>query len=63
LLAVAASKGYSNGWVSHKYREYFGVWPKGMNDVAMEPGQEVKNFLRHLQIRYAKSKEKHREAA
>jgi superfamily II DNA or RNA helicase len=63
LLAIASSKGYSHGWVSHKYREYFGVWPKGMQDVAMEPGQEVKNYLRHLQIRFAKSKEKQRAAA
>jgi superfamily II DNA or RNA helicase len=55
LLAIAESKGYRDGWISHKYREYFGVWPRGLVDAAMEPTQEVRNFLKHLQIRSAKS--------
>jgi superfamily II DNA or RNA helicase len=55
LLAIASTKGYREGWISHKYREYFGVWPKGMEDVATEPTEEVRNFLKHLQIRHAKS--------
>jgi superfamily II DNA or RNA helicase len=55
LLAIASTKGYREGWISHKYREYFGVWPKGMEDVAAEPTEEVRNFLKHLQIRHAKS--------
>ncbi len=55
LLAIAASKGYRDGWISHKYREYFGVWPRGLEDVAMEPTPEVHGFLRHLQIRHAKT--------
>lgn len=63
LLAVAYSKGYSTGWVSHKYREWFGVWPRGLRDVAMEPGEEVKKFLKHVQIRFAKAQEKQRAAA
>jgi len=63
LLAIAASKGYSDGWVSHTYRKWFGVWPRGLHDHAMEPGDEVKNFLKHLQIRFAKSKEAQRAAA
>lgn len=62
LKAVAASKGYSDGWISHKYREYFGVWPRGLQDACMEPSDEIKNWLRHLQIRFAKSKEAHRAA-
>ena len=55
LLAIASIKGYREGWISHKFREYFGVWPRGLDDVAAEPGVEVKNFLKHLQIRHAKS--------
>ena len=55
LLAIAAIKGYREGWVSHKYREYFGVWPRGLKDVAIEPTDEVKNFLKYLQIKHAKS--------
>lgn len=55
LLAIASTKGYREGWISHKYREYFGVWPRGLEDVAAEPTEEVRNFLKHLQIRHAKS--------
>ena len=54
LIAIAESKGYREGWISHKYREYFGVWPRGLDDVAAEPSMEVCNFLKHLQIRHAK---------
>ena len=56
LLGIAASKGYREGWIAHKYREYFGVWPRGLQDLAAEPTNEVRDFLKHLQIRYAKSK-------
>jgi superfamily II DNA or RNA helicase len=55
LLAIASTKGYQGGWVSHKYREKFGVWPKGLEEVAIEPTAEVRKFLQHLQIRHAKS--------
>ena len=55
LWAIADSKGYKSGWVSHKYREYFGVWPRGVVDMASEPTPEVLNFLKHLQIRNAKA--------
>ena len=63
LKAVAAAKGYSDGWVSNKYREYFGVWPRGLRDACMEPSIEIKNWLKHLQIRFAKSREAQRAAA
>lgn len=55
LWAIANSKGYKAGWVAHKYRKYFGVWPRDLRDTATEPTAEVKNFLKHLQIRHAKS--------
>jgi DNA repair protein RadD len=29
LCLVAASKNYKPGWASHRYRQIFGVWPKG----------------------------------
>ena len=59
LLLVASNKGHKMGWVSHKYREYFGVWPRGMEDiVAHSVSAEVAGFLKHLQIRDAKTKSK-----
>lgn len=54
LIAIAEAKGYREGWISHKYREYFGVWPRGLEDVAAEPTKAVLDFLKHLQIRHAR---------
>lgn len=54
LISIAAAKGYRDGWISHKYREYFGVWPRGLEDVSAEPTKTVYDFLRHLQIKHAK---------
>lgn len=52
-------KGYSHGWIAHKYREKFDVWPKGMDSVALiEPDQEFKNHITYLNIRYAKTRKK-----
>jgi len=57
LEHVRAEKNYNSGWTSHKYRERFGVWPKGMNRVVpIEPDLSFKNYMKHLQIKYAKSK-------
>lgn len=55
LIGYASTKGYREGWIAHKYREYFGVWPRGLDSVASEPSVDVKNFLKHMQIRHAKS--------
>lgn len=62
LLSIKAAKGYSDGWIAHTYRKKFGVWPRGLEDYALEPSFETKNYVRHLQIRYAKSKEKQHAA-
>ena len=57
LLCIASSKNYKVGWAANKYREYFGVWPRGMHDVmAPAASPEVIGFLKHLQIRDAKAK-------
>ena len=57
LLAIKSAKGYSDGWLSHKYRAYFGVWPKGMQDYAIEPSPEIRSWVTSQNIRFAKSKE------
>jgi superfamily II DNA or RNA helicase len=57
LQYVANCKGYEAGWVGHKFREYFGVWPQGLKRVAAAGAStEVKNFLRHLNIKHARGK-------
>lgn len=58
LLYVAGQKGYSDGWVSHKMKEKFGVWPRGLAPIKTEPTLEVKNWIRSRQIAYAKGRAK-----
>lgn len=57
LQAIRSMRGYASGWAAHQYRKYFGVWPKGLNDLCKEPSEEVLNFVRSQQIRYAKVRE------
>lgn len=57
-------RGYAEGWASNKYKERFGVWPRGMLNIARAPDAECANFVKAGMIRYAKAKEKQqREAA
>ena len=59
LRSYATDKGYSDGWVSHKYRAKFDVWPKGMiNEPAQSLSIEFLSWIKSQQIRYAKSREK-----
>lgn len=58
LLFVAQKRGYSRGWVSHKYRAMFDVWPRGMSDVPATPSDHLLNWLKSQAIRHAKGREK-----
>ena len=52
-------KGYSLGWTAQKYREKFGVWPRGLNEMGpVEPDREFYNWLKHLAIKWRKEQEK-----
>jgi len=53
----AESKGYQEGWISHKYKEKVGCWPKGLKDTSpIAPDQNFKNWLTHINIKRAKSR-------
>ncbi|AUR88526.1 TMhelix containing protein [Vibrio phage 1.115.B._10N.222.49.B11] len=58
FLCHAQSKGFKDGWVSHKYKEKFGVWPKGLNRAAKAPSPEFNAYMKHLNIKFAKGKAK-----
>ncbi len=52
-------KGFAEGWIAHKYRAKFGVWPVGLKYTApIEPTGEFYNYMRFLNIKWAKSKKK-----
>ena len=51
-----AAKKYSDGWVAHKYRAKFGVWPKSMNGSVLEPTPTTLNWIKSQNIAWAKSR-------
>ncbi len=56
LLTVARDRGYKEGWVAHKYREKFTVWPKGLKDEQHPVSPEVARWLKSRQIAAAKAR-------
>jgi DNA repair protein RadD len=54
LLSIARARGRSDGWVSHAYQEKFGVWPRDLSRVETPANEEVRNFVRYKDIRFAK---------
>lgn len=59
LKGYARSRGYADGWASHKYRERFGVWPNAYRDApAMEPGLRTRSWIQSRMIAYTKAKAK-----
>jgi hypothetical protein len=58
LLNFAEDKKYSKGWVAHKYKDKFGVWPRGLNEVQRPMTQAVYNFIQHKNIAYRAAKNK-----
>lgn len=59
LRYIAVTKGYSDGWVSHKYRTIFDVWPRGLSKEPKEPSGVLLAWIRSEQIRWAKSRLNH----
>ena len=57
-------KGHTDGWKSHKFRERYGVWPNSFKLVGpIEPDRGFDNYMKHLTIKWAKSKENPRNKA
>lgn len=53
---AAIGKPISDGYLSHTYREWCGVWPRGMPSHPMPCGPVVRNFIKHKNIKFAKGK-------
>lgn len=62
LLFIVKDRGYKEGWAAHKYKERFGVWPRGLSESEKEPTQQLLNWIRSRQIAYSKATGKRREA-
>lgn len=61
LKGHARAKQYSDGWTAHKYKEFFGVWPNDArvkNASPTKPNTTVASFIKHLNIKAARSRKK-----
>ena len=60
LRAYAIEKGFNSGWVAHKYRARFGVWPNDARVRDAPPAVVVelyiRSWVRSQNIRWAKSR-------
>jgi hypothetical protein len=56
LLWYAAQKHYNPNWAAHKYREKFGVWPRGLGTDTVPPSAQTIGWIRSRMIAYAKSR-------
>ena len=58
LLFLVNARGYKEGWAAHKYKEKFGVFPRGMTDIMFPPTAETLGWLKSRQIAYYKGTQK-----
>ena len=58
LRHIVQERGYKDGWAAHKFKERFGVWPRGLLDVESPPTQALLNWIRSRQIAYSKATQK-----
>ncbi len=63
LIGMASEHGYADGWVAHKYRSIFEVWPKNLHREKIEVSPELQRWVRSQNIRFAKAKKGHEHAA
>lgn len=58
LLFIATSRAYNPHWASHKYREKFGVWPRGLTEIEAPPSIDTLNWVKSRMIAYKKAMRK-----
>lgn len=56
ILYYARSKGFKDGYAAHKYKEKFGVYPRGLAPTLKPPTPETLNWIKSRAIAFAKSK-------
>lgn len=58
LLQYAHERGYKEGFALRQYRDIFGVWPRGLESTREPVSPELRSWLRAMQIRFAKSRDR-----
>ncbi|HYA07718.1 MAG TPA: DEAD/DEAH box helicase [Xanthobacteraceae bacterium] len=60
LLAMQGAK--ADGWVAHKYKGIFGVWPRGLASTKAEPTPELQIWIHSQNIKWAKGQARRGDA-
>jgi superfamily II DNA or RNA helicase len=56
LLHYSRMRGYKDGWVAHKYKDKFGVFPRGVEQKTIPTSSKTFNWIQSQNIKWAKSK-------
>jgi superfamily II DNA or RNA helicase len=56
VLYYAKLRGFNEGWAAHKYKEKFGVFPRGLAKNTMAPSLDTLNWIKSRAIAFAKSR-------
>ena len=55
---INTGKKFSDGWIAHKYKEKFGVWPRSLHSTPIAPTPETRNMITAGFIRFNKGQGK-----
>jgi superfamily II DNA or RNA helicase len=58
LIFYAKERNYNQHWASHKYREKFGVWPRGLEEKPLPTSLKTVNWIKHKNIAWAKKQQR-----
>jgi superfamily II DNA or RNA helicase len=56
LIFYAAQRAYNPHWAAHKYREKFGVWPRGLETIPVQTTEQTAKWIRSRNIAWAKNR-------
>jgi DNA repair protein RadD len=56
LLFYSRSRDFKDGWAAHKYKEKFGVFPRGLSATVATTSNKTLSWIRSRNIAWAKSK-------
>jgi superfamily II DNA or RNA helicase len=56
LLCYGRMRGYKDGWAAHKYKEKYGVFPRGLSTESRTPSLKTLNWIKSRNIAYAKAR-------
>jgi superfamily II DNA or RNA helicase len=56
LMYIANVHSYNPNWASHKYKEKFGVWPRGLKENPIPPSIGTRKWVKSKMIAWAKGR-------